>query len=53
KNFAGFDLGTSGHEKKGRRIHFEYLRSLQDEDVEWRAPWMIPNEILYQCGEFD
>ncbi|MBA0817850.1 hypothetical protein Gohar_021710, partial [Gossypium harknessii] len=29
------------------------LQNLQEEDVEWRAPWMIPNEILYQCGEFD
>ncbi|KAG8498091.1 hypothetical protein CXB51_007046 [Gossypium anomalum] len=23
------------------------LQSLQDEDIEWRAPWMIPDEILY------
>ncbi|MBA0671172.1 hypothetical protein Goklo_023898, partial [Gossypium klotzschianum] len=23
------------------------LQNLQEEDVEWRAPWMIPNEILY------
>ncbi|MBA0614447.1 hypothetical protein Godav_014745 [Gossypium davidsonii] len=22
------------------------LHSLQEEDVEWRSPWMIPNEIL-------
>ncbi|MFQ6636261.1 hypothetical protein Gotur_013365 [Gossypium turneri] len=22
------------------------LRSLQDEDVEWRAPWMVSDEIL-------
>ncbi|MBA0782737.1 hypothetical protein Gotri_000573 [Gossypium trilobum] len=29
------------------------LQCLQDEDVEWRAHWMIPNEILYQCGDFD
>ncbi|MBA0702076.1 hypothetical protein Goari_027540 [Gossypium aridum] len=29
------------------------LQNLQEEDVEWRAPWMIPNEILYRCGEFD
>ncbi|MBA0794609.1 hypothetical protein Gohar_018921, partial [Gossypium harknessii] len=26
---------------------------LQDEDVEWKAPWMIPDEILYRCGDFD
>ncbi|KAA3479851.1 6-phosphofructo-2-kinase/fructose-2,6-bisphosphatase-like protein [Gossypium australe] len=29
------------------------LQNLRDEDVEWRAPWMVPNEILYRCGEFD
>ncbi|MBA0731244.1 hypothetical protein Golax_020504 [Gossypium laxum] len=23
------------------------LQNLQDEDVEWRAPWMVPDEILY------
>ncbi|KAG8500655.1 hypothetical protein CXB51_002625 [Gossypium anomalum] len=26
---------------------------LQSKDVEWRAPWMIPGEILYRCGNFD
>ncbi|XP_040967983.1 uncharacterized protein [Gossypium hirsutum] len=25
----------------------------QEKDVEWRAPWMVPNEILYRCGDFD
>ncbi|MBA0647655.1 hypothetical protein Goklo_015496 [Gossypium klotzschianum] len=29
------------------------LQNLQDEDVEWKAPWMIPGEILYRCGDFD
>ncbi|KAA3478352.1 Gag-pro-like protein [Gossypium australe] len=29
------------------------LQNLQVEDVKWRAPWMIPDGILYQCGEFD
>ncbi|KAA3472691.1 Nucleoside-triphosphatase THEP1 [Gossypium australe] len=29
------------------------LQNLQAEDVEWRAPWMIRDEILYRCGEFD
>ncbi|MBA0881076.1 hypothetical protein Goshw_028501 [Gossypium schwendimanii] len=29
------------------------LQNLQEEDVEWRTPWMIPNEILHRCGEFD
>ncbi|MFQ6665183.1 hypothetical protein Gotur_032011, partial [Gossypium turneri] len=29
------------------------LQNLQDEDVEWRASWMVPDEILYRCGDFD
>ncbi|MFQ6645683.1 hypothetical protein Gotur_019766 [Gossypium turneri] len=29
------------------------LQSLQDEDVEKRAPWMIADEILYRCGDFN
>ncbi|MBA0803771.1 hypothetical protein Gohar_013947, partial [Gossypium harknessii] len=29
------------------------LQSLQDEDIEWRAPWMISDEILYRCEYFD
>ncbi|MBA0818576.1 hypothetical protein Gohar_021380, partial [Gossypium harknessii] len=29
------------------------LQNLKDEDVEWRAPWMVPDEILYRCGDFD
>ncbi|KAG8491687.1 hypothetical protein CXB51_014959 [Gossypium anomalum] len=29
------------------------LQNLQSKDVEWRAPWMIPGEILCRCGSFD
>ncbi|KAL1156429.1 hypothetical protein V6Z11_A08G091800 [Gossypium hirsutum] len=29
------------------------LQNLRAEDVEWRAPWLIPDEILYRCGDFD
>ncbi|MBA0628802.1 hypothetical protein Godav_023451 [Gossypium davidsonii] len=29
------------------------LQRLQDEDVEWRAPWMILDKILYRCGNFN
>ncbi|KAG8494668.1 hypothetical protein CXB51_012261 [Gossypium anomalum] len=28
-------------------------KNLREEDVEWRAPWMILDEILYRCGDFD
>ncbi|MBA0729905.1 hypothetical protein Golax_023354 [Gossypium laxum] len=23
------------------------LQNLQEEDIEWRAPWLLPDEILY------
>ncbi|MBA0788949.1 hypothetical protein Gotri_025209 [Gossypium trilobum] len=29
------------------------LQNLQEEDIEWRAPWMLPAEILYRCGDFN
>ncbi|MBA0642219.1 hypothetical protein Goklo_026648 [Gossypium klotzschianum] len=29
------------------------LQNLKDEDVECKAPWMVPDEILYRCGDFN
>ncbi|MBA0878156.1 hypothetical protein Goshw_004902, partial [Gossypium schwendimanii] len=29
------------------------LQNLQEEDIEWRAPWLLPDEVLYRCGNFD
>ncbi|MBA0729441.1 hypothetical protein Golax_022613 [Gossypium laxum] len=29
------------------------LQNLQEVDIEWRALWLLPNEILYRCGNFD
>ncbi|MFQ6654997.1 hypothetical protein Gotur_025739 [Gossypium turneri] len=29
------------------------FQNLQEEDIEWRAPWLLPDEILYQCRDFD
>ncbi|MBA0818185.1 hypothetical protein Gohar_021217, partial [Gossypium harknessii] len=29
------------------------LQNLQDEDIEWRATWLVPDEILYRCRNFD
>ncbi|MFQ6669455.1 hypothetical protein Gotur_034698, partial [Gossypium turneri] len=29
------------------------FQNLQEEDIEWRAPWLLPDEILYRCGNFD
>ncbi|MBA0853908.1 hypothetical protein Goshw_023751 [Gossypium schwendimanii] len=29
------------------------FQNLQEEDIEWRASWLLLNEILYRCGGFD
>ncbi|MBA0700781.1 hypothetical protein Goari_005528, partial [Gossypium aridum] len=34
-------------------FHSHIWKSLQNEDIEWRSPWMIPDEILYRCKDFD
>ncbi|MFQ6636696.1 hypothetical protein Gotur_012794 [Gossypium turneri] len=28
-------------------------KSLQEENIKWRALWLLPDEILYRCGDFD
>ncbi|KAA3477092.1 myosin heavy chain-like [Gossypium australe] len=49
KEFVSTPRRDSISEEKWMSI----LQSLQDEDVEWKAAWMIPDEILYRCGDFD
>ncbi|MBA0878558.1 hypothetical protein Goshw_019343, partial [Gossypium schwendimanii] len=29
------------------------LQNLREEDIKWRASWLLPNEILYRCDNFD
>ncbi|MBA0756288.1 hypothetical protein Gogos_021246 [Gossypium gossypioides] len=28
-------------------------RAGEEEDIEWRAPWLLPDEFLYRCEDFD
>ncbi|MFQ6626936.1 hypothetical protein Gotur_006248, partial [Gossypium turneri] len=28
------------------------LQNLREEDIEWRAPWLLPDEILYRSRQF-
>ncbi|MFQ6624705.1 hypothetical protein Gotur_003320 [Gossypium turneri] len=28
------------------------FQNLQEEDIEWRAPWLLPDEILYRSRQF-
>ncbi|KAG8500986.1 hypothetical protein CXB51_003101 [Gossypium anomalum] len=31
----------------------DILRNLREEDVRWKAPWLVPSKVLYRCGSFD
>ncbi|MBA0809061.1 hypothetical protein Gohar_024745, partial [Gossypium harknessii] len=46
-------VATSRRDDISEEKWIAILQNLQDEDIEWRAPWMLPNEILYRCGNFD
>ncbi|KAL1148667.1 hypothetical protein V6Z11_A10G140900 [Gossypium hirsutum] len=46
-------VATSGRDDISEERLITILQNLRAEDVEWRAPWLIPDEILYRCGDFD
>ncbi|KAG8487783.1 hypothetical protein CXB51_018401 [Gossypium anomalum] len=46
-------VATSRRDDISEEKWITILRNLQVENVEWRAPWLIPGEILYKCGNFD
>ncbi|MBA0731293.1 hypothetical protein Golax_022947 [Gossypium laxum] len=35
------------------RVDKDLYRNLREEDIKWRAPWLLPNEILYRRDDFD
>ncbi|MBA0575660.1 hypothetical protein Golob_007035 [Gossypium lobatum] len=32
---------------------YSHFWKVEKEDVEWKATWMVPDEILCRCGNFD
>ncbi|XP_040964570.1 uncharacterized protein [Gossypium hirsutum] len=34
-------------------FHSHFWNVDKEGDIEWRAPWLLPDEILYRCGDFD
>ncbi|MFQ6665833.1 hypothetical protein Gotur_032420 [Gossypium turneri] len=34
-------------------FHSHFWKVDKEKDIEWRAPWLLLDEILYQCGDFD
>ncbi|KAG8485218.1 hypothetical protein CXB51_021172 [Gossypium anomalum] len=31
----------------------DILQNLREEYIMWKAPWLVPSKVLYQCGNFD
>ncbi|KAK5826095.1 hypothetical protein PVK06_021004 [Gossypium arboreum] len=31
----------------------DIFQNLREQDVLWKAPWLVPSEVLYRCGSFD
>ncbi|XP_052885358.1 uncharacterized protein LOC128293844 [Gossypium arboreum] len=46
-------VATSRRDDISEERWITILQNLWAKDIEWRAPWLIPNEILYRCGDFD
>ncbi|XP_012472437.1 uncharacterized protein LOC105789611 [Gossypium raimondii] len=46
-------VATSRRDDISEENWIAILQNLQEDDVEWRAPWLIPDGILYRCGSFD
>ncbi|KAL1144527.1 hypothetical protein V6Z11_A11G238400 [Gossypium hirsutum] len=46
-------VATSRRDNISEERWITILQNLRAEDVEWRASWLIPDEILYRCGDFD
>ncbi|MFQ6656694.1 hypothetical protein Gotur_026690 [Gossypium turneri] len=46
-------VATSRRDDISKEKWMAIFQSLQEEDIEWRAPWLLPDEILYKYGDFD
>ncbi|KAG8488202.1 hypothetical protein CXB51_018399 [Gossypium anomalum] len=46
-------VATSRRDDISEEKWITILQNLQAENVEWRASWFLPSDILYRCGNFD
>ncbi|MFQ6668127.1 hypothetical protein Gotur_033894 [Gossypium turneri] len=46
-------MATSRRDDISEEKWMVIFQKLQEEDIEWRAPWLLPDEILYRCGDFN
>ncbi|KAK5802512.1 hypothetical protein PVK06_030111 [Gossypium arboreum] len=52
-NITGELVATPRQDDLSEAKWVAILQNLQAEDIRWRAPWMIPDKILYRYGDFD
>ncbi|MFQ6656696.1 hypothetical protein Gotur_026690, partial [Gossypium turneri] len=45
-------VATSRRDDISKEKWMAIFQSLQEEDIEWRAPWLLPDEILYKSRQF-
>ncbi|PPD89321.1 hypothetical protein GOBAR_DD13734 [Gossypium barbadense] len=43
-------VATPRRDDISREKWMAILQNLQEENIEWKAPWLLPDEILYRCG---
>ncbi|MBA0729832.1 hypothetical protein Golax_025903 [Gossypium laxum] len=55
KNYSSLKeiVATSRRDDIAEEKWMTILQNLQEEDIEWKAPWLLPDEILYKCGNFN
>ncbi|MFQ6664003.1 hypothetical protein Gotur_031274, partial [Gossypium turneri] len=46
-------VATPGRDDISEEKWAAILQNLQEEGVEWRALWLLLDEILYRCSDFD
>ncbi|KAG8477360.1 hypothetical protein CXB51_030319 [Gossypium anomalum] len=47
------EVATQKREDISEEKWIDILQNLKEGDIEWRAYWLVPDEIMYQCGNFD
>ncbi|MFQ6668129.1 hypothetical protein Gotur_033894, partial [Gossypium turneri] len=45
-------MATSRRDDISEEKWMVIFQKLQEEDIEWRAPWLLPDEILYRSRQF-
>ncbi|KAG8489998.1 hypothetical protein CXB51_015374 [Gossypium anomalum] len=47
------EVATQRREDISEEKWMDILQNLKEGDIEWKAYWLVPDEIMYRCGNFD